>query len=67
MKCPLIEYEPIVGWDFSSRWFADEMTLGSIRASDVVPVDLNSIMYRFEHNMAAFCAQGDIYAHFHRL
>jgi alpha,alpha-trehalase len=36
------------GWDFSSRWFADGKSLTSIRTTDVVPVDLNSLLYQLE-------------------
>lgn len=40
------------GWDFSSRWFADGRTLASIRTVDVIPVDLNSLLYRLELTLA---------------
>ena len=33
------------GWDFSSRWFADGRTLGTIRTVELAPVDLNSLLY----------------------
>jgi alpha,alpha-trehalase len=36
------------GWDFSSRWFADGRTLSSIRTTDLVPVDLNSLLFQLE-------------------
>jgi len=36
------------GWDFSSRWFADGKTLGTIRTVELVPVDLNSLLYQLE-------------------
>jgi alpha,alpha-trehalase len=36
------------GWDFSSRWLADGRTLATIRTVDVLPVDLNSLMYELE-------------------
>jgi len=36
------------GWDFSSRWFADGRTLGTIRTVELVPVDLNSLLYQLE-------------------
>lgn len=36
------------GWDFSSRWFADQKTMASIRAADIVPVDLNCLLYSLE-------------------
>ena len=40
------------GWDFSSRWFADEKSMVSIRANRVVPVDLNSILFKLESVIA---------------
>jgi len=36
------------GWDFSSRWFAKENDLSSIRTTDIIPVDLNSLLYILE-------------------
>ena len=39
------------GWDFSSRWMEDGQSLHSVRTSQILPVDLNAIMYRFECNM----------------
>ena len=43
------------GWDFSSRWFADGKTLGSIRTTDIAPVDLNSLLYKLEITIAHAC------------
>ncbi len=40
------------GWDFSSRWLADQNSLASIQASQIVPVDLNAIMYKLESTLA---------------
>lgn len=40
------------GWDFSSRWFADGRSLRKIVARDIVPVDLNNILYTNEVRMA---------------
>ena len=37
------------GWDFSSRWFADSRTMASIDATEVIPVDLNALMFGFEN------------------
>lgn len=45
------------GWDFSSRWIAGaapKRDLAHIHSADIVPVELNSIMYRWELNMARF-------------
>jgi alpha,alpha-trehalase len=36
------------GWDFSSRWLADGKTLESINTTDILPIDLNSLMARTE-------------------
>lgn len=47
------------GWDFSSRWLADGRTLSSIRTVDILPVDLNSLMYQLEVAISrAFAASG---------
>jgi alpha,alpha-trehalase len=43
------------GWDFSSRWFADGRTLATIRTTDIVPVDLNSLLYQLEMTIARGC------------
>ena len=36
------------GWDFSSRWFEDSQDMASICTSQVVPVDLNALIYKLE-------------------
>ncbi len=36
------------GMDFSSRWFADKKNLNSIQVIDIIPVDLNSLLYHLE-------------------
>lgn len=36
------------GWDFSSRWFADTLHLNTIKTTNLVPVDLNSLLYAYE-------------------
>jgi alpha,alpha-trehalase len=40
------------GWDFSSRWLADGQTLATIRTVELVPVDLNSLLYCLEQTLA---------------
>ncbi|KAG1692793.1 hypothetical protein DVH05_024408 [Phytophthora capsici] len=42
------------GWDFSSRWLRDPLDMKSMMTTSVVPVDLNSIMYRVERNLMEF-------------
>ncbi|GAA0294464.1 alpha,alpha-trehalase TreA [Sphingomonas oligophenolica] len=44
------------GWDFSSRWLADGHTLSTIHTTDIVPVDLNSLMWNLERAIARRCA-----------
>jgi alpha,alpha-trehalase len=43
------------GWDFSSRWLADPQNLTSIHTTDIVPVDLNSLMLAMEQRIQARC------------
>lgn len=40
------------GWDFSSRWFADANDFTSIKTTDIVPVDLNALLYRLEFRLS---------------
>lgn len=39
------------GWDFSSRWFADETRIETIQTTDIVPVDLNCLLYYLEKTL----------------
>ncbi len=41
------------GWDFSARWLTDPKDLRSIHTADIVPVDLNSLLYTLEDTIAA--------------
>ncbi len=36
------------GWDYSSRWLADGQTMESIETTDIIPVDLNALLYHTE-------------------
>ncbi len=48
------------GWDFSSRWLADGRTLETIHTTDILPVDLNALLYHLEWSIAqAWSATGD--------
>jgi alpha,alpha-trehalase len=48
------------GWDYSSRWLADGKTLATIHTTDIVPVDLNSLLWNLETSIARRCtAAGD--------
>ena len=40
------------GWDFSSRWFDDPKNLSTIRTTDIVPVDLNALLFHLENTLA---------------
>ena len=40
------------GWDFSSRWMYNSSSLRSIRTTNMVPVDLNCLMYHLEQTIA---------------
>lgn len=40
------------GWDFSSRWFSDSLEISSIHTTDIVPIDLNSLLYQLEMTIA---------------
>ena len=42
------------GWDFSSRWFKDPMDIKTIAITDILPVDLNSIMLKNEKILLQF-------------
>lgn len=48
------------GWDFSSRWMDNPQQLNTIRTTSIVPVDLNSLMFKMEKILArASKAAGD--------
>ena len=40
------------GWDFSSRWFTDPQKLATIHTTDIIPVDLNALLYNLEMVLA---------------
>jgi alpha,alpha-trehalase len=44
------------GWDFSSRWLADGRHLTTIHTTDLVPIDLNSLLYGLERAISGGCA-----------
>lgn len=56
------------GWDFSSRWFRPGGGLGTIQTTDLVPVDLNCLLYHLEQTLSEAClaagqpAQARLYA-----
>ncbi len=53
------------GWDFSSRWLVREQDstfrLSTIHTTDILPVDLNSLLYNLENILAkAYALSGDL-------
>lgn len=40
------------GWDYSSRWMKDAKTLATINTTDILPVDLNSLLLYTEETLA---------------
>jgi alpha,alpha-trehalase len=47
------------GWDFSSRWFADGRSLATINTTEIIPIDLNSLLYGLENAISAGCARAE--------
>jgi len=45
------------GWDYTSRWFADGETLRTIDTLNVIPSDLNGLLYRVEVVLSSLYAQ----------
>jgi alpha,alpha-trehalase len=43
------------GWDFSSRWFEDSHERSRIDTTEIVPIDLNSLLYGLELAISAGC------------
>ena len=41
------------GWDFSSRWMRNPKDLRTLETTELVPVDLNSLLYHAERTIAA--------------
>jgi alpha,alpha-trehalase len=47
------------GWDFSSRWLADPEDLATIRTTEILPVDLNCLLYELEKTLAEAAVYAD--------
>jgi alpha,alpha-trehalase len=45
------------GWDFSSRWMRDPRDLRTLETTDIVPLDLNCLLYQEERLIAALRAR----------
>ena len=48
------------GWDFSSRWFEDEESLTKCIASEIIPVDLNCLLYFYEKKLSEMYSLKDM-------
>ena len=40
------------GWDYSCRWFADIKDFSTIHTTDIIPVDLNCLLFHLEETIA---------------
>jgi len=40
------------GWDFSSRWFKNKKQFATIHTTEIIPVDLNCLLYNLENTIA---------------
>lgn len=48
------------GWDYSSRWFADGVSIATVQTTAIIPVDLNALLYNLELTIArAYELRGD--------
>lgn len=45
------------GWDFTSRWFRDEESLDTIRTTEILPVDLNALLWFMEHRLGLWTGE----------
>ena len=45
------------GWDFSSRWFGDGKNKSTIVTTEILPVDLNSLMFGLEKAISDACSR----------
>ncbi|MDO1450463.1 alpha,alpha-trehalase TreF [Rhodocytophaga aerolata] len=45
------------GWDFSCRWLGDEKNLATIHTTDIIPVDLNCLLYYLEMTLSTAYTQ----------
>lgn len=49
------------GWDFSTRWFDTTGRLENIQTTDIIPVDLNCLLYHLEQTIArGYKLQGNL-------
>jgi len=43
------------GWDFSSRWLTNPNQIQTIHTTDIVPIDLNSLLWAQEKEISRLC------------
>ena len=49
------------GWDYTSRWFKETDSFASIHTTDIVPVDLNCLIFHLEQTISeTFQLKGEI-------
>jgi alpha,alpha-trehalase len=41
------------GWDYSSRWLKGQYDIDAVATTEIIPVELNCILFKFEQNLAA--------------
>ena len=41
------------GWDFSTRWMRDSSDLRTLETTELIPIDLNSLLFNLERTIAA--------------
>ncbi len=49
------------GWDYSSRWFGDKASIETIETTDIIPVDLNALLYGLEEVLLKCYADDSAY------
>ncbi len=43
------------GWDYSCRWFKEGNSFATIHTTEIIPVDLNCLLYHLEQTIAEAC------------
>ncbi|NHF58549.1 alpha,alpha-trehalase TreF [Flavobacteriaceae bacterium TP-CH-4] len=49
------------GWDYTSRWFANKKDIETIETTDIIPVDLNALLYGLEEVLTVCYADDAAY------
>ena len=47
------------GWDYSVRWFEDGENISSIVTTDIIPPDLNSLLWQLEQTLGIYTESGE--------